>query len=55
MLVVLTVFTVLVGVGMAENVDMLLGAAFAVKGVVGFCVVVVKVLVLEVRVGVAFP
>ena len=57
MLVVLTVLTVAVGLGVAETVDVpvpvLLGAALIATGDVGFWVVVVTVFGLEV--GVALP
>ena len=52
MLVVLTVLTVVVGLGVAETVDVpvpvLLGAALIATGDVGFWVVVVTVFGLEV-------
>ena len=57
MLVVLTVLTVVVGLGVAETeavpVPVLLGAALIATGDVGFWVVVVTVFGLEV--GVALP
>ena len=57
LLVVLTVLTVAVGLGVAETVDVpvpvLLGAALIATGDVGFWVVVVTVFGLEV--GVALP
>ena len=57
LLVVLTVLTVVVGLGVAETVDVpvpvLLGAALIATGDVGFWVVVVTVFGLEV--GAALP
>jgi hypothetical protein len=55
LLVVLTVLTIVVGLGVAETVPVpvLLGAALIVTGDVGFWVVVVTVFALEV--GAALP